>query len=604
MKRFCLTLTVLTIIQIISAMADPPPSPNVVLILTDDQGWDDVGFNANPLVDTPCLDSLAGESVRFSNFYVHPVCAPTRASLLTGRHYLRTGVAHVHGGRDYLHPDEVTMAQWFKANGYTTGMWGKWHSGKSTGYLPWERGFDEAYMARLYQHLNGGGELNGKPVETVGWTTDAVTGMAIDFITRHKDQPFLAYVPYLAPHTPLLAPDELVAKYQSRGMGSSLATAYAMIEQVDSGIGRIMTALDELTLRDNTIVIFLSDNGPQYFGTERMSPADYARRSGSGMRGHKGSMWENGIKVPFLVSLPGRFATHTVDRIADVHDILPTLIDLCGLHNAPAGALPFDGRSIVPYLQGHDTLPPKESVIFSNIGWGPVKDEHYEWPDWERREYLPIPEEERANILFSDQLIGLRDERYKLLRHPDYSPGAPAAVANEVLVDLNADPREMVNLLADNEQQRSSAMRDKLEAWFNEVRSGPHAFHIPRFCIGPATTNIVYLHAPLRQSGGVWNGGIWSYDWKIPGDGGEYLVHVTEAGTYSMEIKSRNQAGEPVWLEFLLDGTPIHEAAFSQDNPSLGSITLPAGNHVLSIRRANRPGGTVEGVMLIEFSSL
>ena len=165
--------------------ADSKPL-NVVLILADDLGWGDLGQNGNTLIDTPVLDCMGTEAARFENFYVHPVCAPTRASLLTGRHYLRTGVTHVHGGGDFLHPAEVTMGQWFQENGYATGMWGKWHSGKTSGYYPWERGFDEAYMAKLYIHEDGEGLFQGESRSAPGWTTDVLTGMTIDFIERHQ----------------------------------------------------------------------------------------------------------------------------------------------------------------------------------------------------------------------------------------------------------------------------------------------------------------------------------------------------------------------------------------------------------------------------------
>jgi arylsulfatase A-like enzyme len=163
--------------------------PNVIVILADDLGYGDLGIHGNTVCRTPNLDRLGHHSLRIVPFYVHAVCAPTRASLLTGRHYLRTGVSHVHGGRDFLHPREVTIADWFRHNGYRTGMWGKWHSGKTTGYFPWERGFDEAYMADLYQHEGGGGRLNGERIDTPGWTTAAITDMALDFAEKEDDRP-------------------------------------------------------------------------------------------------------------------------------------------------------------------------------------------------------------------------------------------------------------------------------------------------------------------------------------------------------------------------------------------------------------------------------
>ncbi|RMD77668.1 MAG: sulfatase, partial [Lentisphaerae bacterium] len=168
--------------------------PNIILILTDDQGFDDIGLHGNTMIDTPNLDRLGRQSVRFNNFYATPVCAPTRAGLLCGRHFLRTGVSHVHGGHDFVHPDEVMMPQWFKANGYRTGMWGKWHSGKTSGYFPWERGFDEAYMARLYVHQDNQGLFNGSVRQHTGWTVDVLTNYALEFIERQAraEQPFFA----------------------------------------------------------------------------------------------------------------------------------------------------------------------------------------------------------------------------------------------------------------------------------------------------------------------------------------------------------------------------------------------------------------------------
>ncbi len=577
-------------------------SPNVLIFLTDDQGWDDVGFHNNGDIETPFLDALAERAVQFANFTVHPVCAPTRASLLTGRHHLRTGVTHVHGGKDYLHPDEVTLADWFRANGYTTGMWGKWHSGKTTGYLPWERGFDEAYMADLYAHRDGGGLLNGKRMETTGWTTDALADMCIDFIRRHADRPFVAFVPFLAPHTPLVAPDALVRKYRDKGLNESLSTAYAMIGQVDSAIGRILGSLDDLDIRENTIVLFLSDNGPQYLGEERMSPTDYTRRYKSGMRGHKGSMWENGIKVPFLVSWPKRFPPAIVKRAADVHDILPTLIELCDLRKVPENILPMDGRSVMSYLEDGTDLPPKQSVIFSNIGWGPVKDAHYKWPDWQREEFRPIRPEVGAIQPFEDQLLTLRGERYKLLRHTDYSPGAPEAVDDEVLVDLGEDPLETENR-ATALPDRTSALRNELRDWFAKARKEPHAWHTPRFAIGPGTTNIIYLHAPAQQLGDIWTDGIWSRGWDQPGDGGEYLIRVTQAGSYALRTKVRGHSDNSFWLDLRIDGHAAGRIPVSSGDAFTGSLTLPVGDHLLQVTRAGNAGaetGAVEGLMFLE----
>ncbi len=532
--------------------------PNVVLILTDDMGWGDLGIHGNKVIDTPRLDRLGGESVRFDNFYVHPCCAPTRASLLTGRHFLRTGVRHVHGGGDFLHRHEVTMAQWFRANGYATGMWGKWHSGKTSGYLPWERGFDEAYMADLYQHHDAGGLMNGERIKTPGWTTEVLTDLSLKFIEQNKDKPFFAYVPHLAPHSPLAAKDELVEKYRQRGLGRHMATAFAMVEMIDDSLGRILDKLDELKLAENTIVLFLSDNGPQYFGMENCSPADYAARYPLALKGHKGSMWENGIKGPFFARFPGRFAPRVVERLADVQDVLPTLIELCGLANRPAGTLPMDGRSIAAYLEGRDELPPKTSVIFSNVGWPPVKDAgKHPWPDWQTREYAPVSEDKKEGLDFLRQLAGLRTESFKLLRNPGYAEGMTEVVEQEVLVDMTDDPLEDCNL-AVRDPERAAAMRNRLDAWFAEIKTEPHAYAPPVFEIGADTTGVIYLYGMSRRLGGAVNFGLDTRHWDNPGDGGEYQVHVTEAGQYRLELNGDFE-GE-LELELEIEGVRPHRA--------------------------------------------
>jgi arylsulfatase A-like enzyme len=555
--------------------------PNVLLVLTDDQGWDDLGIHGNFLVETPNLDRLAGRSVRFENFYATPVCAPTRAGLLTGRHYLRTGVCHVHGGRDFLHPGEVTMAQWFQANGYATGMWGKWHAGKTSGYFPWERGFDEAYMAQLYRHRDSVGEFNGERRCHTGWTVDTLTDYALDFIGRHRDVPFFAHLPYLTVHTPLLAPEELVEKYRRKDLSRPLALAYAMIDQLDTAIGRLLAGIDELGLTENTVIIFLSDNGPQYLGTDEMRPADYAKRYPSGMKGHKGSMWENGIRVPCFVSCPDWFPARQVERLADIYDLLPTLIDLCGLTVPPPGALPFDGRSIRPYLEGGGDLPPKRHVIFSNLGWPPIK-AAADLSRIEHEEYHPVAPEEKQGIAFDVQLMGLRTEGHKLLRNPGHAEGAPAACRDEVLVDMVADRKEDVNLAA-HETSLAEAMRQELAAWFDEAKTEPHAYHVPRFAVGPSTSNILYFYAPRRRLGQAWNGGLASFGWMSPGDGGEYLIQVAVSGCYRLILEGARIVGDGVWLRVEADGTPLLRALVKAGIDEMGTVALAVGDHILRI---------------------
>lgn len=560
--------------------------PNVLLILTDDQGWDDLGCHGNTVLDTPRLDRFARESVQFANFYVTPVCAPTRASLLTGRHFLRTGVSHVHGGRDFVHPDEVMLGQMFQGAGYRTGTWGKWHSGKTTGYLPWERGFHEAYKARLYRHENSVGQFNGEDREHTGWTVDTLTDYAIDFIERNRDRPWFAYVPYLTVHAPLRTDEKLIAKYEKRGVGRMLAAVYGMLEQLDHNVGRLLDRLDELELADNTVVLFLSDNGPQFF--DDMPEKDRKIRYVSAYKGHKGSMWENGIKAPLFMRYGKRFTPHTVQRLADVCDIFPTLMDLCGIpitDDQPR----LDGRSIRPWLEGDEqALPPRESVIFSNIGWPPQKNEV------ERRqaadaEYAPIPPDRKAQTPFEEQLCGLRTEEHKLLYNPGFAPGAPEKVDRSVLIDIRRDPREDVNLAAAS-APLAARMESRLRGWFEQVMAEPHSFHTPVFAVGPGTTNAVPTYAPLRLQGGVVNRALATHGWRTPGDGGEYLIDVREAGLYRLTLSCRDKKGT-VRLRAMVDDESVECDVAQTEETALGSLRLAAGQRVLRLSVASASTG-------------
>ena len=363
--------------------------------MLDDLGWDDLGCHGNTMVSTPTIDKLASESVQFSQFYVNPVCAPTRASLLTGRHFLRTGVAHVHGGKDFVHLDEKLLPEYFQRAGYATGMWGKWHSGHTDGYFPWERGFDQAYMAQLYKHKNNYGQLNGEPVEHQSWADKVTTDYAIEFMTQNRQKPFFVFLPYLTCHTPLVAPDLFVQKYMQKGLSKNLATLYGMIDHLDGHLARLLQAIDDLGLAENTIVLFLSDNGPA-ISNALLTDADRDIRYVNNLKGHKGNIWENGVKSPLFVRWSGRFEPSVVDRLADITDIFPTLLDLVGIRLSADG-LPLEGRSIRTYLEGRrDELSDKKSFNYANPGWPPTD---VPWsPEGAKDEYRPIPPENKAFI--------------------------------------------------------------------------------------------------------------------------------------------------------------------------------------------------------------
>jgi arylsulfatase A-like enzyme len=339
--------------------------PNIVVILADDQGWGDLSINGNTNLRTPKIDSIAHDGAILDRFYVCAVCAPTRAEFLTGRYHSRGGVRGVSTGAERLNLDEKTIAQTFKAAGYATGAFGKWHNGSQFPYHPNARGFDEYYgFTSGHWGLYFDPELdhNGKLVQGKGYISDDLTNHAIDFITQHKDGPFFCYLPFNTPHSPMEVPDRFFERFEhaepkmrARNPKQEeipmTRAVLAMCENIDYNVGRVLAKLDELKLADNTIVIYFSDNGPNSW------------RWNGCMKGRKGSVDEGGVRAPFLIRWPGHIKPRTqVAQIAGAIDLLPTLADMAGV--TVAGTKPLDGKSIRPLLLGEKVNWP-DRMIFS-----------------------------------------------------------------------------------------------------------------------------------------------------------------------------------------------------------------------------------------------
>jgi len=579
--------------------ADSDARPNVLLILTDDQGWDDLGCHGNPWLCTPRLDALAAESVRFDDFTVAAVCAPTRASLLTGRHFLRTGVSHVHGGKDFVHRDERLISETFRAAGYRTAMWGKWHSGKTTGYLPWERGFEDAWMAQLYRHRDPGGYRNGEAVRYRGWTTELIAEHCCEFLDHRAEdgEPFFAFLPHLAPHAPLVADEALVASYRALGLSEGLATLYAMVEQVDASVGRVLDHLDARGLAEDTVVCFLSDNGPAYNGAE-LDDEDRRLRNVAGLLGHKGNLWQRGVRSPLFVRYPRACAPRTVRRAVDVCDLYPTLCELCGIELDDAHP-PLDGRSVVDYLRGEETrLPPKRGFLWVHPGWPPDPARPYSIRGIPG-EYDPVdPAAERPEL----QLAGVRDEAWKLMQHPSAVPDRPEPIDDLVLIDLAADPTERRNLAAD-QSERTAALRDAVRAWFDEIRAEPHAFHMPVFAIGgEGPHDFLAAYAPTRLRGDLFNTGNGLCGWCAPGDEADYRVRVDRPGRYRVAVASTRADERALELRLRCGEHAVEAALGSDGHDELGELELPAGEQDLTLSVTTADPG--EGPILERVTTL
>jgi arylsulfatase A-like enzyme len=339
--------------------------PNVVIFLADDAGWGDYGANGNTQVGTPSIDSLALGGVVVDRFYVCPVCAPTRAEFLTGRYHPRTGVYGVSTGQERMDLDERTIAEAFKAAGYATGAFGKWHNGSQWPYHPMARGFDEYFghtSGHWGEYFDAPLERNGRMERTQGYIVDVCTDEALDFIQRNQAGPFLCYIPFTTPHSPWAVPDEYWQRFKDKPITQSATLpeqenadhtrcALAMIENQDWNVGRVLKKLDDLGLAENTIVVYFSDNGPNSF------------RWNGGMKGRKGTTDEGGVRSPCFIRWPAKLpAGQTVSEIAGAIDLLPTLTALARV--APVGKKPLDGRDLSPLLMGNTASCP-ERMIFS-----------------------------------------------------------------------------------------------------------------------------------------------------------------------------------------------------------------------------------------------
>lgn len=325
--------------------------PNVVIILSDDQGWGDFSFTGNSNLATPNIDKLASDGAVFENYYVQPVCSPTRAELLTGRYHLRGGVYSTSAGGERLDLDETTIAEVFQQAGYATAAYGKWHNGMQPPYHPNSRGFDDYYgfcSGHWGDYFSPMLEHNGKIVKGDGFLVDDLTDHGIEFIETNKDNPFLLYLPFNTPHSPMQVPDKWWKRFEDMPLEMHAAdttkenpvftrAALAMCENIDWNVGRIVKKLEDLGIDDNTIVLYFNDNGPNSW------------RWNGGMKGRKGSTDEGGVRTPLFVKWPAEINKGiVVEQISSVTDLLPTLLDLTNV--SYKFTKPLDGLSLKPLL--------------------------------------------------------------------------------------------------------------------------------------------------------------------------------------------------------------------------------------------------------------
>jgi arylsulfatase A-like enzyme len=342
--------------------------PNIVIVMTDDQGWGDFSITGNQNLHTPNIDRLAQDGALFTHFYVTPVCSPTRSEFLTGRYHPRSGVYHTSEGGERINLDETTIADIFKNAGYVTAAFGKWHSGMQYPYHPNGRGFDEFYgfcSGHWGDYFSPPLEHNGRIVRGEGYMPDDLTNKAMQFIEKNRNNPFFLFIPYNTPHSPMQVPDKWWDKFKEKDLEmrgpfpdkehlEHTRAALAMCENIDWNVGRLMDRIRDLNLEENTIVLFLNDNGPN------------GNRWNGGLKGIKGSTDEGGVLSPLFFQWKGTIkAGKRITEIAGVIDLLPTLADMAGIDASTENSL--DGISIKPLLMD-DKAQWHDRIIFSH--WG------------------------------------------------------------------------------------------------------------------------------------------------------------------------------------------------------------------------------------------
>jgi arylsulfatase A-like enzyme len=358
------------LITLLVVEGDAQGPPNVLVILTDDQGWGDLSLSGNTNLNTPNIDKLAKNGALLEKFYVSPVCAPTRAEFLTGRIHTRLGVSGTSTGRERFSSSEETIGDLFKAEGYATGIFGKWHSGRQWPYHPNARGFDQFYgfsSGHLGHYYDSMLEFNGRQIRGKGYAADDFTNRAIKFIEENQDEPFFCFLSFNTPHSPMQVPDEfwerhsdspiaMRSRFRKKENLSHTRAALAMLENIDWNVGRLMKRLESLEIVEDTIVVYFSDNGPNGW------------RWNDKMKGKKGSLDEGGVRVPCIVHWsrtirPGL----VVSQITGVIDLLPTLADFSGID---IDFEKYDGISLMPLLL--ETGVPWSSRLYFSTWKGAV----------------------------------------------------------------------------------------------------------------------------------------------------------------------------------------------------------------------------------------
>ncbi len=555
--------------------------PNIILIMADDQGWGDLSSSGNTNLATPNIDKLAETGVTFDRFYVCPVCSPTRAELLTGRSHVRGGVHSTSQGGERLDLDETTIANVLKEAGYATAAYGKWHNGMQPPYHPNARGFDDYYgfcSGHWGNYFDPMLEHNGEIVKGNGFIIDDLTDHGLSFIDENKDKPFFLYLPYCTPHSPMQVPDKWYKKFENLELGlrnrdpekeniKHTLAALAMCENIDWNVGRISAKVEELGLSENTIIIYLSDNGPN------------GVRWNDGMKGKKGSTDEGGVRSPLIMKWAGEFQSgKKITQIASAIDLLPTLTDLTQIDYQPKKNL--DGISLKPLLMEDN-------------------------PDWK----------DRLVVNYWGRKTSIRSQQYRL--------GFEGK-----LFDMINDPGQNVDI-SNQKPEISKQLLEAREKWQKEVLVELPNIDNRTFPIGHPDYNFTQIPArdgtasgDIKRSSRHPNCSFF-YNWISTNDSITWEAEVLESGEFEVELyytcpakdvgstfelsfgksKLMGKITEPhnPPLKGMENDRDIRTESFVKDfkRVTVGTIQLEKGKGSLTLKAIEIPGSQVMDFRLL-----
>ncbi|MEM6821735.1 MAG: sulfatase-like hydrolase/transferase, partial [Verrucomicrobiota bacterium] len=501
---------------------------------------------------------------------VNAVCAPSRATLLTGRHFLRTGVSHVHGGKDYLHKNERTLGDVFRSAGWKTGMWGKWHLGRGNGYDPWQRGFDEAFAAELYTHENCLGQLNANPISTHHWADTVIVDHAIEFLHKDPGTPKLVYLPTMTPHTPLEAPQSWIHFHRERGLTEGLATLFAMVSFLDEQIGRLIEFLEKRNLLEDTLLIFTSDNGPAINRGILSDEERYLRKSHSPRRGWKGDLWENGVRAPLFLHWPKHLEKGVVQTPLDQVDLFPTILDWCNITH-PSTYPELDGKSRREVFEAPSKVLPQQQPIFNYVHPGWITARRPYTPKGIPKEYNPLSEEAKLELKAKEQCISVREGRYKLLLNP--LPPEENKTPERILIDLYDDPGETTNL-SENHPEISQQMETLLADWFQEIKEAPHSFSSPEFKLVTDKTTQIAASRPNRTEGNLQNTVSYLAGWSQVNDLASYRILAENDTVYAISLSWIDPPPKGFKFELSYSGESIFCESTGDHEFNIGSLVV------------------------------